>query len=78
MRVHLLAYHVAVRKRSRLSLLGTFAWALLVVIVGAALQPGWLGQIGLGVLAILGFFVLWNLDDLRVAWREDMEAKRNR
>jgi uncharacterized membrane protein (DUF4010 family) len=67
-----------VRNRSRFSLLGTLFWALLLVVVSAAWSPGWFGQVGLVTLAVVGAGVLWNVDDVAAAWREDREAKRNR
>jgi uncharacterized membrane protein (DUF4010 family) len=67
-----------VRNRSRFSLLGTLFWALLFVVVSAAWSPGWFGQVGLATLAVVGAGVLWNVDDVAAAWREDREAKRNR
>lgn len=67
-----------VTNRSRLSLLGTLSWALLFVVVSAAWSPGWIGQVGLLTLALVGVGVLWNLDAIAAAWREDRKAKRDR
>jgi len=67
-----------VTNRSRLSLIGTLAWVLLFVIVRAAWSPDWPRQIGLLILGLVGAGVLWNLDAIASARREDREAKRNR
>jgi hypothetical protein len=63
-----------VTNRSRLSLTAT------LVVLGAistALSPGRVGDVGLLSLALIGARVLWNLDAVTAAWRQDRAAKRN-
>ena len=67
-----------VTNRSRLSLLGTLAWALPFVVASAALRPGRLWQIELYSLAVVGAGVLWNIDAIAVVWREGRAAKSDR
>lgn len=64
--------------RSRLSVVATLCWVLLFVVLISALSPGWVGQVLLFALALIGALVLGNFDTLASAWREDKEAKRPR
>jgi hypothetical protein len=64
--------------RSSASRFATIVWALLFVVVDAAWRPVWAGHVALLTVALVGAGVLWNLDALRAAWRDDQEAKRNR
>jgi hypothetical protein len=72
------AYAECVKIQSRLSVVLTIAWVMLFVIVSAVWSPGWLGQVGLLTLGLVGAGVLWNLDAIVAAWRQDRGAKRSR
>ena len=64
--------------RSRGSLAATVLWMMVCVVTGAwlATLPAFRMalQVAAGVLAFLGTVVLWNVDALREAWRQDRDA----
>jgi hypothetical protein len=66
-----------VTNRSRLSLTATLVWLLVLGAISTALSPGRVGDVGLLSLALIGARVLWNLDAVTAAWRQDRAAKRN-
>ncbi len=66
-----------VTNRSPLSLAATLCWVLIFVAVSAVVSPGWLGEVVLLTLALVGVGVLWNLEAISAAWREDRASKRN-
>ncbi len=51
-------------------------WVLIFVVLDAALRPAWIGEGGLLTLAFVGAGILWNINGIVAAWRNDQAAKR--
>jgi protein-S-isoprenylcysteine O-methyltransferase Ste14 len=65
-----------VTSRSGRSVGATFCWALVCVVLSAALKPGWLGGTALLAIFLVGAGVLWNWDSIAAGWREDRARQR--
>ena len=51
-------------------------WVLKFVVLDAALRPAWIGEVGLLTLAFVGARILWNINGIVPAWRNDQAATR--
>ena len=54
----------------------TVCWAVVCVVLSAALKPGWDGETAFLALFLIVAGVLWNRDSIAAGWREDRAQKQ--